>query len=292
MKFNFILPLLLFCSAALAQPAKITLTGTLTMATGEQFPYRIEGTEQNGVLLGFGYTYSAPNETKAVIEGRVDKQNHIITFKETEIVLSHDVHTQAFMCLVHARLDMRGNVLAGNAGSKQLDNTACTSGVLSFSNGKEVSNVFSSHDKYDMEVTMGGAKVKEAPVTAEAAPPPETTKTEKITQGVEKSYNWHSDSLIVVVWDGGNFDADKITISFDDVPVLKKYILLKEKKRIAIAVPATGTHTFSVYAEDEGYDPPNTASLTLVDGAIKYSLVAYNPKGAQSMVYIKRVGRP
>ncbi len=278
---------------ATGQPNKFTLTGTITMQTGEQFPYKIVGTETNGVVKGFAYTYAEPDETKAAIEGKLDKQGRKLSFKETEIISSHDVHTKAFMCLVHAKLDYKANALSGPATSKELDNTACTEGVISFNKGTELQELFSSHDKYDVEVSMGGKAAKEvgpAPAVV-AAVAEEAPKLDKITAGVEKAYEWHTDTVIVEIWDGGTFDGDKVTVTFDDVPVIKKYTLQKTKKRLAIALPATGVHYLSIYAEDEGSDPPNTATLTLTDGTKRYNLVAYNPKGAQSLVQVRRVGK-
>ena len=289
MKYYFLLGFLLVWVAGYAAPEKFTLTGTLTMLTGEQFPYRIEGTEENGIIKGFAYTYSEPDETKVVIEGQVDKQGHRLSFKEIEIISSHDVHTKAFMCLLHARLEEKNSGLAGPAGSKQTDNTACTEGRLAFNNNEELLHLFSSHDKYDMEVSMGRPKTKEKQADAPVVPTATAAPAEKITAGMEKTYNWHSDSMVVEVWDGGNYDGDKITISFDGKPVLEKYIIHLQKKRFVIPLPPTGTHIFSVFADDEGSDPPNTASLSLTDGTTKYSLIAYNPKGAQSIIYVKRV---
>ena len=272
-----------------AQTNKFTLTGTITMLTGEQFPYKITGTEINGVLKGFSYTYSEPDEAKAIIEGKIDKQHQTVTFKETEIVASHDVHTRAFMCLVHARLEVKNNKLTGPATGKESDNTACTEGVIQFATGSEIDVLFSAHDKYDMVVSMGGKAAPDAlqtiaQPTVEAPP----AKQEKITSGTEKAYQWISDTIVVDIWDGGTLDGDKVTITFDDQQVLTRYTIQKIKKRILIPLPATGVHYLSIHADEEGSDPPNTASLTLTDGDKHYNLLAYNPKGAQSIVQIKK----
>ncbi len=259
------------------------------MQTGETFPYKIVGTETNGLLKGDAYTYAEPDETRAAIEGTIDKQKRKISFKEVEIISSHDVKTKAFMCLVHARLEMKNSALAGPATSKELDNTACTEGVIKFANSSEVDELFSSHDKYDMEVSMGNKPVKEAdaPPTAPVAEP-QPAKLDKITAGTEKAYDWYSDSVVVEIWDGGTFDGDKVTITFDDATVLKRYTIQKPKKKITIPVTAKGLHYLAIIADEEGSDPPNTASLTITDGDKHYNLLAYNPKGSQSLVQIRK----
>lgn len=291
MRYIFIISLLVLCTRAYAQKVeKVVLHGTIAMATGEQFPYRIEVTESANVITGYAYTYDERDEAKAIIKGKVDKQNKKLTFKETEIVRSSLVTTHAFMCMVQAALEYKGNKLKGPAVNKQLDNTSCTEGTITFANAAEIEALFASHDEYDMEVKMGEKKKPEAApeTTATANTATQEPTTEKITAGVEKNYNWYSDSIVMEVFDGGYFDGDMVSIYMDDKPVLSKFVILKQKKRIAVALPPAGTHTISIVAENEGTDPPNTATLRLLDGATPYNIVAYNNKGDKSFIRVKR----
>jgi hypothetical protein len=292
MRYIFIISLLVLCSGAYAQKAeKVVLHGTIAMATGEQFPYRIEVTENNNVVTGYAYTYDERDEAKAIIKGKVDKQNKKLTFKETEIVRSSLVTTHAFMCMVQAALEYKSGKLKGPAVNKQLDNTSCTEGTITFSNAAEIDALFASHDEYDMEVKMGEKKKPEAAPEAATSTIPaavQESTPEKITAGVEKSYSWYSDSVVIEVFDGGYFDGDMVSIYLDDKAMLSKFVILKQKKRIVVALPPTGVHTISIVAENEGSDPPNTATLRLLDGATPYNIVAYNNKGDKSFIRVKR----
>ena len=182
------------------------------MATGEQFPYKIVATENNNIINGFAYTFDS-EATKTSINGKVDKLNRKLTFKETGIISTRTVITQAFMCLINASLELKGDVLTGRIASKQADNTACTEGTLTFRNKEELTQLFSSHDKYDQVITMGG-KHKGNPVPLQENPSTISVNTvpEKITAGVEKSYDWNADSVVAEVWDGGIMDGDVVTI--------------------------------------------------------------------------------
>jgi hypothetical protein len=286
MRYFLLTGMLLLSLLSSGEANKVVLTGTITMQTGEQFPYKIIATETNGRLKGYSVTYDEPDETRVTIEGTVDKQRKAITIRETEVLSAHNVHTKAFMCLVNARLEYNINMLTGKAQGRQLDNTACTDGVIVFKNRDEISSLFSSHDKYDVEVTMGGEKKQEAPRQA----PEETVpvKTDKITTGVDVTYDWHTDSVVIEVWDGGTFDGDKVTLMFDADTLLSKYTIQKRKKRIAVYLPATGVHSLVIRADDEGFEIPNTANMMLTDGAQPHSVLAYNSKGSSSLVYIKR----
>lgn len=288
MRYLLLTSLLLLSLLCSGEAYKVVLTGTITMQTGEQFPYTIVATETNGKLKGYSITYEEPEETKTSIEGTLDKVKRTLTIKETEILSSHNMHTKAFMCLVNAKLEYNTNMLTGKALGRQTDNTVCTDGVIVFKNRDELSDLFSSHDKYDMEVSMGGNKKKEEPKTVATVEEVVPVKTDKITNGVEVSYDWHSDSVVVEVWDGGTFDGDKVTVMFDNDTLLSRYTIQKRKKRLAILLPAIGVHTLSIRADDEGFETPNTANMLLTDGSKQHSVLAYNSKGAISLVYIKR----
>ncbi len=85
-----------------AQPKPFTLTGSIKMSTGEEFPYQIVFTESAGIIKGYSLTYSQPDETKAAISGTLDRARRSLSFRETEIIYSHDVRTKAYMCLIEA----------------------------------------------------------------------------------------------------------------------------------------------------------------------------------------------
>lgn len=267
----------------------VIVHGTISMATGESFPYRIEVTEKDGVITGYAYTYDQRDEAKATIKGKIDRLNRKLIFRETEIIKSSLVTTKAYMCMVQATLERRNGKLSGPAVNKQADNTVCTEGTITFSNNAEIEDLFASHDQYDVVVNMGEKK-KSTPVETVTAPPmpAEPATPDKITAGVETSYTWLTDSVVMEVWDGGFFDGDMVTILFDGKPVLNRYVILKQKKRISVPLPPAGIHTVAIVAESEGSDPPNTATFMLYDGATKYNVVAYNKQGQRSFIRIKR----
>ena len=282
-----------------AQSKTTTLNGTLTVTTGESFPYKLELRDSGNYVVGYSYTYAPPQETKAIIKGKLDRRMHTLSFKEYEIVYSHGYRTRAFMCLVNARLEAvqggpKGKFLAGSITSIEADNTACTPGNIVFDKETEIDPLFKSNEQFDTVITMK-KRVRDAvppPVANAPAPiaaPPATT--DKITAGVEKSYDWYSDTVIIEAWDGGNIDGDRITIDYNGKPLITNYYLIKDKRTLRVAVSANHTDVLTITADNEGSDPPNTASLMLTDGDRKYSVVAYNTKGGKAIVKIKKVKR-
>jgi hypothetical protein len=290
---NLFICVLFVCSYhSFAQAKPIMLNGTINLNTGESFPYKLVLTETDGAVKGYSITYNAPDDTKTLIRGTLDRRSHTLSFKETEIAYSHTYHTQAYMCLIDAKLSYatatKGSMLKGAIISMEADKTSCTGGTIQFTTDEEIQNLFAYHDKLDTMITMH-KKVKEPAV--EIAAPLATIDplvTDKVTAGMEKAYDWYTDTAVIDVWDGGNIDGDRITLLFNGQSYLTAYYLVKEKKQLHIPL-APGVNTLTIIADNEGSDPPNTASMLLTDGRTKYSVLAYNNKGQKCIIKIRRV---
>jgi hypothetical protein len=276
-----------------AQSKKTILKGSLVMQTGETFSYELILTDSGNVVKGYSYTYDDPNDTKATVRGTIDRQMKTLAFKEKEIVFSHNTRTKAFMCLVNASLEYvhegTGYVLKGPVTSREADNTSCTPGYIIFNNEKELQSLFSYHEQFDTVISM--KKKTTEPVAEAKTPEPEPAVTDKVTKGEERSYEWHTDTVVVDVWDGGNVDGDRVTLELNGKKYLTNYPLVKEKRQVRIPIQGNGVNTLTILAENEGSDPPNTASMMLTDGTLHYSILAYNKKGDAALIKIKKVGR-
>ncbi len=277
-----------------AQPKPFTLTGSIKMNTGEEFPYKILFTESGGAIKGHSFTYTAPDDTKTAITGKLDKSNRTLTFKETEIIYSHDVRTKAYMCLIDARAQYvqgtKGRVLSGSITGAEADKTACTDGVVTFDKQDELKLLFEGKDQFDTVITMG-KRPKQQPVAAPGQQKiiiEEPIAPDKITKGTDKTYEWHSDTVIIDIWDGGVSDGDQVTIEYNGRTYLSKHVLSKQKRQLRLPVSPTGMDIITILADNEGWDPPNTATLMLTDGITRHSVVSYNPKGQISVIKIKR----
>jgi hypothetical protein len=279
-------------SAAFAQTRPLTLTGSI-IVSDDTIPYKVVLTESNGEVKGYSLTYNDPYETKTKIKGALERRNHTFSFKETEIVYIHGYHSGPSLCLIDASLEevhgSRGYILRGRISSTESDNTACGTGRLVFNDPAEVEELFSAHEKFDTVISMK-RRVRDTStahtMAADAAAP---LVTEKVSSGEEKSLEWHSDTAVIDVWDGGNVDGDRITLSFNGKTWLSSYALIKEKKQLRIPLSGNKTDVVIIRADNEGSDPPNTASLLFTDGTKKYSVLAYNKKGQEVIIKLRRV---
>lgn len=272
------------------------LHGKLVMATGESFPYHLSFRDSAGVVHGYSYTYDQPNEAKSTIRGELNPTLKTLEFKETGIVSSHDVHTQAFMCLLHAALRYErdpitgGMALKGEITGAEADQTACTGGTLQFTNDAEIKYLFSNHDQSDTVIEMHPGMRKARPVVLETQPEDDKpVNIDKITAGQGKVYDWHCDSIVLEIWDGGNIDGDKITLDYNRTTYLENYFLVKKKKRLVLPVQNDQLNVIAITANNEGSEPPNTANISIWDGTVCYNLLSYNNAGEKSLIQVRRV---
>jgi hypothetical protein len=219
-----------------AQPKPFTLTGSIKMTTDEVFTYKIVFKESGGNIEGYSITYDPPNETKASITGTLDRGRRILSFRETEIVYSHDVRTRAYMCLLDAKTEYvqssKSRILQGALSGNEADRTACTGGLVTFAVPEEISLLFDRREQFDTVITMK-KRAKETPVAATASQPPVAEQpivTEKITKGTDKTYEWHTDTVVIDIWDGGVSDGDQVTIEYNGRTYLSQACTLKAEE--------------------------------------------------------------
>lgn len=301
MKYCLLLTLLL-PFAVIAQPKKYTLNGYIAVPGGESFTYQLYLTDSNGKLKGYSLTYLKPgNDTKATITASIDRSAQTFTFQETGIEYNNGFYSNAIMCLAKATLQYKngnkGKILTGSIRTKDLSNTDCGGGTITFVNESELERLFANETP----------KAVETPVATNPAPPPPTRQrrivvttddaparpvvpvTEEITSGTDKTYLWHSDTVVIDIWDGGHIDGDIVTLQYNDNIILSQYRLTADKKRMRIPLSGEPIDNLTIVAVNEGNESPNTANIILHDGSATYEIVAYNDRRQTAVIKIKKV---
>jgi len=294
--FPFLLCFLLFFYKSNAQ-RKFTLNGYLAVRGGESWHYRLVFTDTNDILKGYSLTYDDENkDTKALIEGRIDRKAKMLSFHETEITYNHGFETKVTICLVDATLKYDGHALGGRLSSKDIGNADCGTGSINFINEQELKQLFSELQPVDSTpkpVPVVAAPEKKMTIIYDTVratrPVAAMQQPDKITTGTEKEYKWTSDTLKLEVWDGGKVDGDIISVMVDDKTMLQHYTLTQTKKRIEVALPGHGvSYTVAIIAQNEGNEAPNTADILLIDRENSYHVIAYNEVGKKAVVHIRK----
>jgi len=307
MKYWFLLlfPSLLSSISAYAVK-EVTLRGYIGVEGGESFSYNITFTDSMGSLKGYSVTYiEEPKETRSAISGSLDRTSRTLSFRELNIMYNHGFHSNNTMCLIDVTLKYMPNttstgyILKGTYKSADASATYCGMGTVTFINDDVIKTLFENAAPADTVAVAkkqpatpkrpAGIRVEPAyPSRPQPAPQPVVRTAEEITTGVEKIYDWHSDTAIVDVWDGGTIDGDRITILYNGKKILNNYQITASKMQLHLPISPTGVDVLTIVANNEGSEPPNTANLLLTDGSQVYNIIAYNDVGHEAVIKIKR----
>ena len=75
----------------------------------------------------------------------------------------------------------------------------------------------------------------------------------------------HNSKISIEIWDNKKVDGDRISLFLDNNNILDDYKLQREKKIIQVNLKS-GKNSLIVFAHNLGRDPPNTASVIIIDG--------------------------
>jgi|GEM_PF-1936411 len=99
---------------------------------------------------------------------------------------------------------------------------------------------------------------------AKVVPPPILGRTSKL---LAEPFTIESDSITIEFFDKDKVDNDTISIYFNNVLVVSKQRVDKTRKRISVPISKNSNNFLSVFAENLGDLPPNTASVRIYAGA-------------------------
>lgn len=300
------------------------LDGYMGVRGGESFHYRIELSDSIGnILSGYSYTYKTKDKAvKAYLTAEINRKAKSLHIQEQQIISNQGFESIATICLVNADLswnEIEKN-LSGSLITQTSDNGAiCSSGSIVFIRQSQINQLFSPAaapqpgSKSTAQQHAASFVTREDPnqklhayfnqkaqsekdqmsITKESQPQvsPNTTAqpvVKKITEGLDGAYLWHSNQIIFEIWDGGEIDNDRVTVSYNDTQVLKNYQLSGQKKRVVLNIGTNPINNITITANNEGANPPNTANIRLFDGDKVYDILAYNKTGRKAVIRIRK----
>ncbi|HVZ24633.1 MAG TPA: hypothetical protein VG842_01175, partial [Sediminibacterium sp.] len=97
------------------------------------------------------------------------------------------------------------------------------------------------------------------------------------------------DSLRLELYDNGEIDYDSVSLFLNDRPVLPKSMLTHRAIRLTIHLDTTITdNELSMFAENLGLIPPNTAAMILYDGNIRHEIILTSDLNKTATIRIRR----
>ena len=306
--FRRLLLLFLLCCTlpAAAQQASYLLKGFMGVQGGESFTYKLELKDSTRNLLsGYASTYlNEKNDVKAYVVAEVDRSQKTLMVRELRIVYNNYFRSNAIICLVEALLtynnkeqSLSGPLITMTAGN----GASCSKGSITFANAAELEQLFNptvaaiaNTQPKPQETTRKPVKIiydtlpKSQPTIVLSPNKTEKKAPDNITEGKDKSYPWHSEQIVMELWDGNSVDNDQVTVLFNGNEVLKHYTLSKEKKKLTFPVGGNELNIISIVADNEGADPPNTANILLWDDTVSYEVIAHNVVGKRALIKIRK----
>jgi hypothetical protein len=107
----------------------------------------------------------------------------------------------------------------------------------------------------------------------ESSPPPIVHSFEQRKTFLVNEIAVESDSIRVTLYDNGDIDGDSVSVFYNRVPVLTKKELGVEGFNLYLHLDPTKTvNEISMYAENLGRIPPNTALMIIHDGVTRHEV--------------------
>ena len=258
-KYTILCAILLFGGIAGAQEYK--LKGMIMMGSEERHKFELVFTNKGGTISGYSRTWWDEGiPFKADITGTMDSRRQTISFRETNMVIEPPamLPRDQVMCMFNGELSyvVSGDAIlcSGKFRGTELNGDECGSGTLALQG-------------------LGTATHVAAVKTAE----PEVPANALI---------WHSDSLIINIWDYGTVDGDEATVWLNGRAVLSRYTITSSKVRLHFALKP-GLNTLEIKAANPQSILPVSARVVLDDGAGHYEFPAGKAHGSDAINIMK-----
>ncbi len=263
--------------------------GAVKLNDSALISYKVMFSEKDGLVDGYSITDLGGNhETKSKISGTYNSDIKQIFFKEEGIEYTKSPVTQKDFCFIHFigksfKLN-KTKLLKGNFEGKFSNDTKCIDGEI----------ILTLKSKVDKRLGRITRKIN---------------KTKRITDSIKEMINpikmmdslnmnilrkneilsvfVKSDTLELIIYDGGKEDGDKVSLYYDDKLILKSFEIKNNKKIIPLKITSK-KHTFKIKALNNGSISPNTMSVKVkVDGKIIDLLSNLNEGDSSQIDFLK-----
>lgn len=247
--------------------------------------YKIFFNEVNGAIEGYSITdLGGDHETKSKISGTYSLDKKEIYFKEAGIEYTKSPVTHDDFCFIHfvgkSFKPSRTKLLKGSFEGKFSNGNKCIDGDI----------VLTLKSKVDKRLTRMTKKINRTRRIADSIK--ERMNPVKMMDSLNMnilrkneilSVFVKSDTIELIIYDGGKEDGDIVSLFYDENPILKSFEIKNNKKIIPLKITSK-KHTFKIKALNNGTISPNTMSVKVkVDGKT-IDLLSNLNKGESSQI--------
>lgn len=242
----------------------ISYLGTLILNNNTVISYKLDLTENKGIVSGFSITnIGTKDETKSEIDGVYFKSDKSFQLQETQILFTNSDAPLNTFCYINMELSFKGKL-----GKKRLEGSF----IGNFLDGKECAKgkiIMLQEDRLNKKVQKIKKKLEKKYHKNETKPIQQTTI---LKDGEDFSIKWQSNKLILFIWDANKEDGDKIKLKINNEIILDEFETKNKKKKIKSKLNP-GVNIIEISATNTGTSPPNTSRIELVDNDKKYPIM-------------------
>ena len=257
MRYIILSILITFNYIGLSQTHSVYI-GTIISTNNNPISYRLDFTENNGIISGYSITNIGTNdETKSKIIGTYISSEKTLHIKETAILTTNSQEPLENFCFIEMKLEKKGifgsKRIEGEFNGYFLNKKKCARGRIIMIEEKKLRKI---KKKIKKKITLNKVeRVEEEEILMKSG--------EKFT------FNSERKKITLLIWDANKEDGDKIDLLLNSVNILSNYETKNKARKIRIKLE-DGKNIIEVKATNEGINPPNTSRIELIDGKTKY----------------------
>jgi hypothetical protein len=242
---------------------------------------------QKGKLIsGTLQYYFKDSLVKVPVNGNYDDETHKLRIRPFSMIYylspsarrSIDVNMSGDFVLLASKTE---SVLSGSLVSDAEHKRTTPPINFRFKRSNDTTDLVMKDEPEETTKDTVAAAVPEATQTAEAF----TQRPKVFTKEIEVV----NSSLRLEIYDNGEIDGDEISLFLNNKRILVKSKLTHKAIRINIELdPSLEYNELSMFAENLGMIPPNTAALILYDGKTKYETLLSSDLNKSATLKLKR----
>lgn len=260
----------MFCLFAITTKAQSTddhynFMGLIKLSESEFISYRLDFTIVDDVVKGYSVSdILGQHETKSEIEGYVDRDNSIVTIKETNLLYTKSPLDVDIFCNLEFKFDVKRKIKKLEIpfkGYYSTDHSDCIKGELILNNMVQFEKFYDKLIKKSKKLEAKGTiSAEESSIVSENLG--SITKNNVTLKSKENlSLIWSEETAQLDFWDDATFDKDKIEIKVNN-KVVYKGIVKSEKQNLEIELEK-GNNIIQIRAINEGEVGRNTVAFEL-----------------------------
>jgi len=247
--------------------SKFDYVGGIKLNDSLVISYKINFIENNGEVKGYSVTdLGGEHETRSNIFGEYNKKDKILSFREIGIVYTKSPISQNDFCFLNTTFKNfefgKTKKVKANFVGLFSDNTKCINGEI----------LLGTQEKAEERVQKVVSKIKKSNKIADSVKQKlnefnlmNVLKMNILKKDQTLSIFSKSNSIKLIVFDGGKLDGDEINIMINGETILNNYRANKSEKIIVIELKNKKT-SIVIKANNEGEIAPNTVVVKLDDG--------------------------